>query len=100
VAFIFNGTGTTYYGIRYLPDGTYVTTKWIVLFFVPIFPVGSFHIISASSRYGSAPLRGQSMTIETVSLEKMMVAKIYGCLVAAVVGSVIVLPALGRWVGL
>jgi hypothetical protein len=39
------GFGTTFYGKRdFHSDGSYVTTKWIVLFFVPIIPLGSYRV--------------------------------------------------------
>ena len=42
----FNGTGTMYYGEKDIePDKSFVTTEWIVLFFVPIIPIGSFRVL-------------------------------------------------------
>jgi hypothetical protein len=39
------GFGTTFYGKRdFRADGTYVTTEWIVLFFIPIIPIRSLRV--------------------------------------------------------
>lgn len=42
----FNGFGTTYYGERdnHL-DGSYVTTEWVILYFVPVIPLRSLRVI-------------------------------------------------------
>ncbi|HZX30254.1 MAG TPA: hypothetical protein VFF03_02785 [Rhodocyclaceae bacterium] len=41
-----NGIGTTFYGKRdFQSDGSYVTTKWFILAFLPIFPSYSLRVI-------------------------------------------------------
>jgi hypothetical protein len=41
----FNGFGTTIYGKRNLgPDGSFLTTKWVVLFWVPLIPLRSLRV--------------------------------------------------------
>ena len=41
----YNGFGTTLYGERdYLPDGSYITTKWIVFMWVPLIPIRSLRV--------------------------------------------------------
>lgn len=41
----FNGFGTTFYGERgHAPDGSYVTTEWIILLYLPIIPLRSLRI--------------------------------------------------------
>jgi hypothetical protein len=41
----FNGIGTTFYGqSRFARDGSFVTTKWFVLGFVPLFPMSSMRV--------------------------------------------------------
>jgi len=40
-----NGTGTKYYGKREVDiGGTYVTTKWLVIFWVPVLPLSSWRV--------------------------------------------------------
>ena len=41
-----NGFGTRYYGERdFRPDGSYVTTEWVVIAFLPIIPLRSLRVI-------------------------------------------------------
>ena len=47
-----NGFGTTFYGeCDYQPDGTYLTTYWIILAFVPVIPLYSARIIQTESSF-------------------------------------------------
>lgn len=40
-----NGIGTTLYGKREKhSDGSYIVTKWFVLFLLPIFPLSSYRV--------------------------------------------------------
>ena len=40
-----NGVGTTLYGKREIDsDGSYVATKWFIIFLLPIFPLGSYRV--------------------------------------------------------
>jgi hypothetical protein len=49
MAFGLNGFGTTYLGARWQPDGTFVTTRWVIFFYVPIVPLGSVRVIEGSA---------------------------------------------------
>lgn len=41
----FNGIGTSYYGqSKFEQDGSYVTTKWFILGFLPIIPMASARV--------------------------------------------------------
>lgn len=45
MAYWVNGVGTIHYGrTDPWPDGSYVTTKWIVALFVPLLPLGSYRV--------------------------------------------------------
>jgi hypothetical protein len=45
MAFSFQGIGTTFYGERdFHPDGTYITTEWVVFLAVPIIPLRSLRV--------------------------------------------------------
>ena len=49
----FNGIGTSYYGNRDKePDGSYVTTKWFVFLFLPVFPLGSYRVLPTGETGG------------------------------------------------
>jgi hypothetical protein len=45
------GCGTTFYGAkdRDQLDNSFITTEWIVVFFIPIIPLGSLRVISDGS---------------------------------------------------
>ena len=86
--------GTTYYGRRWLADGTYVTTKWFVIVYLPLLPIGSVRILSASHEYGSAAMSGQSLVVQKIPLDKWMVIGMYAFLVGGAVGLVAALKIL------
>jgi hypothetical protein len=45
--FTFNGIGTALYGKReFQPNGSYITTEWFVLAYVPVLPIGSKRIVN------------------------------------------------------
>lgn len=44
------GFGTSFIGKRdFKPDGSYITTEWIVIFFFPVFPLRSFRVIKTEA---------------------------------------------------
>jgi len=46
----FNGIGTKFYGSTdYGTDGSYVTTNWVVIFYLPIIPIESFRVLEEGS---------------------------------------------------
>jgi hypothetical protein len=89
MAFTLNGVGTQYYGTRWLPDGTYITTKWVVFVYVPIIPLGSVRVLEASQPYGSLAASGQSLSVQKVPLDLGMVLRAYAWLVGGTVGLVV-----------
>ncbi|MBI3730957.1 MAG: hypothetical protein HY254_21825 [Burkholderiales bacterium] len=45
-----NGIGTTFYGkCKFNADHSFITTKWVVLVFIPIIPLASYRFIEESS---------------------------------------------------
>lgn len=53
MAFHFNGFGTGFVGRKVPgPDGTYVITEWVMLMFVPIFPIKSVRVLSEGDLTG------------------------------------------------
>jgi hypothetical protein len=74
----FNGIGTKLYGsMEHGPDGSYITTKWIVIFYLPIIPIGSYRVIEEGSSnyiiYNSQQYRSMK-----VPLHKKQIIKTYG----------------------
>ena len=96
MAFTFNGFGTRYYGTRWDTDGSYITTKWIVVIYVPIVPLGSVHVLDTGPVHGSAAYSGQSMVTQKVALDRKMVARIYGIIAAVLLFLIYGVPALNR----
>ncbi len=48
----FFGIGTQFHGKRdFLPDGSYLTTEWCIILYVPIFPFKSYRVIDKGSSY-------------------------------------------------
>jgi hypothetical protein len=46
MAYTFNGIGTTFYGSAdRRADGSYVTTEWFVLFYLPVIPIRSVRVV-------------------------------------------------------
>ena len=84
MAFVFNGIGTTFYGTRWLPDGTYITTKWWVLCYVPICPLESVRVIEAGPVSGHAIMSMQPLVTQKVPLDVKMTLQVYGWLIAAI----------------
>ena len=48
-----NGCGTAYYGKRdFAHDGSYLTTEWITIFLIPIFPMRSLRVADVGEAAG------------------------------------------------
>lgn len=81
-----NGIGTKYYGQRMLPDGTYITTKWFVMLYVPLFPLGSIRVLETGYPYVTVGYATQSIKYQKVPLDLKMVLGLYGWFAAGIVG--------------
>jgi hypothetical protein len=65
VANTFNGIGTTFYGQgKFESDQSFITTKWFVLGFFPLFPLGSARVIYLGS--SGVPFLSRSAEFEVV----------------------------------
>ncbi len=48
--FTINGIGTRLYGARgFLPNGSYITTEWLVFFYLPVVPLRSQRILPSTA---------------------------------------------------
>lgn len=79
-----NGFGTRLYGARdFLPDNSYVTTKWIVLAYMPIVPLSSMRVRpSEGSIYLGFYNRSRYSILDTAKPNPTQVLCIYGWFVA------------------
>jgi hypothetical protein len=71
-----NGIGTTLYGKRDvdLRDGSYIATKWFIIFLLPVFPLGSFRVIRGAT--GASVFPSGSKTDYQLSPVKLNVAQV------------------------
>jgi hypothetical protein len=78
--FTFRGTGTEIYGERdYWPDGSFVTTEWAVLAWVPIFPTFSKRIAYTNESNPFATYDASGYFIyETTAPNLRQVLSVYG----------------------
>src|SRR5579863_7850603 len=78
MGFTFHGIGTIEFGERdYWPDGSFVTTKWFIFGWIPLFPVESLRIsytrTTEHSRYDSSGY----YVYKTLPLDRTQVACVY-----------------------
>jgi len=85
MAFSLNGSGTRYYGTKYLPDGTYITTKWLVFLYVPVIPLRSVRVLKEDETYGSLMASSQKLSVQMVPLDLEMVLRTYAWVMWAAV---------------
>jgi hypothetical protein len=89
MSFTLNGTGTICYGKTPLPDGSYVTTEWIAVLFVPIIPICSLRVLSVGEGRLFFPIYARrSMKAVRVPLNKRQV--VFTDLIAVVLVLVVV----------
>jgi len=85
MAFTFHGIGTMVYGERdYWPDGSFVTTEWIIIAWVPLLPVISKRIgYTRNSDYATYDASGY-WVYQTLPLNRRQVLFTYGWVVSLV----------------
>jgi hypothetical protein len=72
------GIGTKYYGKGdFLSNGSFVTTKWLILFYLPMLPLGSFRLINAGNQANFWFYGPEGYPIEKVPLRWRQVIDIY-----------------------
>jgi len=76
MAFNLHGIGTHYYGLRLLPGGAYVTTRWVVIIYIPIIPIGSVRVVAEEIPF-AALYSGYSFKAVPVPLDVKMVIGLY-----------------------
>jgi hypothetical protein len=78
MAFTFNGIGTTHYGKRNTePDGSYITTVWFVLFYLPILPLRSLHVRPKGKDVNFIIYSSQKFDAKEIRLNIKQVINIY-----------------------
>ena|ERR1700722_13394667 len=76
---VFHGIGTMAYGQRdYWPDGSFVTTEWFVLAYVPIIPICSKRIsYTRNSDYATYDRSGGYFVYETTAVDRKQAVYVY-----------------------
>ena len=95
--------GTAYRGVKHLPDGTFITTKFVVLMWIPIAPIESVRVLDIKPGSPSWPIPlGQRFTIQTVPLDTEMgrninkkVVKGFAIVVASIIAFLVAMSVLG-----
>lgn len=100
--FTFNGIGTAYYGeCDFRPDGSYVTTEWVSLFYLPLFPLRSVRLMRhRKGDVDSVAFSSKSVIfVERIPLHWRQVLMLYGfiALCVAYVAALIHVPPLIGW---
>jgi hypothetical protein len=74
----FNGTGTMYYGQREVgPDGSYITTKWLTVAWIPFIPLSSYRVLPQGRERNFAVYQSQKYVIQRVPLNIAQVRDVY-----------------------
>lgn len=76
------GFGTSFVGQRdFLPDGSYVTTEWVVLLFVPVIPLRSLRVTKTTLEGGTPFYSKQSFIVrQQLPIHAKQVFCVYGFL--------------------
>jgi hypothetical protein len=74
------GIGTTYYGVRDTRnDGSYVTTEWAIVAFVPIIPLRTLRVVKSGYASGTFMWSRQPYLVcECLPLDLRQVISVYG----------------------
>lgn len=88
MAFSLNGCGTSYRGVRYLPDGSYITTIWITALWIPIIPLRSVRVLNEEERWGGAAFNGRKFSSVPAPLDFRTISQAYAIGIGAIVAMV------------
>jgi len=97
VARSYNGFGTAVYGKRdFWPDGSFISTKWLIFFWIPVFPIRTWRLLDVGHR-STGFLPGwstQYRICETTPLNVKQVSFVYCFAIALVlaIGTISYLP--------
>src|SRR5450759_4149969 len=99
MAFSLNGCGTRYLGCRWQSDGTYVATKWITLFFLPLVPLNSVRVIEGGIG-GNNPIGFGFGSVKVIPapLDLRLVAQVYAWEIGSALFLMVGVPMLNRLV--
>ena len=85
MAFTLNGIGTRYYGHRIVPEGMVVMTKWFVVLYALLIPLGTFEILEWGDTTGSF-LQTTPYRVKPVRTDYLHIGSVYLLYGAAILG--------------
>ena len=84
-----NGTGSMFYGHNDVaPDGSYTTTEWITIFWIPLLPISSFRVLQKGDPKDHLLYSSEEFYYRHISLDLKHILKVYA--VDFVIASIIV----------
>lgn len=93
-----NGCGTMYYGRRgATADGSFITTLWITLVYVPLLPLRTYRVRSVGQGANYFFYRSQQYRASPVALCGKQILNVYAVLGAVVIFIVLLVEAIARW---
>src|SRR5579872_6412107 len=97
--FTFNGLGTKLYGARdFRPDGSYITTEWFVVAYVPIVPLKSMRIRpGAGGKYYGLYNSSTYYILEKTGIDGRQILFIYAWFAAFIAAVVFAFPFTTWW---
>jgi hypothetical protein len=73
-----NGFGTKFYGSKdQYPDGSFITTEWIVILLIPVIPIGSMRVFYKGTSYEFRRTTSRYLVIQKLSLDWRQVFSTY-----------------------
>jgi len=79
----FYGSGTMYIGQRdYWPDGSYITTEWFTVTFIPIYPLYSWRVREIGKNAGDLMARNRYEILEKLPRNMTQARSVYSFFLA------------------
>jgi hypothetical protein len=93
--FTFNGIGTKYYGQRdFLEDGSFVTTEWFVLAYIPVIPLGSFRVTPTGKSSNLLVYRSNQYLVKRVPISWRQVKNVYNVYIVIIAVYIVIIAIL------
>jgi hypothetical protein len=96
-----NGIGSTFYGERdYAPDGSYLTTEFLIFLNAPIVPIRSLRVIRTGKEAGDTSTTTHYRVLSVQKLHILQVVSVYLFALVFAAAGILALTAITRgWFG-
>lgn len=72
------GSGSMFYGHKDVaPDGSYTTTEWFTIFWIPIFPISSFRVLPKGDSTNYLYYSSEEFYYRHIPLDWKHIRKVY-----------------------